>query len=385
MSHVYLDHNATTQLDASVLETMLPWMQAQPGNPTSRHIFGRNARDAVELARSQVADACGAHPSQVIFTGSGTESNNFAVKGIAPLVEGGQVLTSAIEHPCVTNPAKSLQWHGHPHKSIPVDANGLVDQAALAALLKTPTSLVSLMYANNETGVIQEIAEIAALAKAHGAIIHTDAVQMLGKQPLDFAAIGVDAMTVSSHKVHGPQGAAALILDKRVDITPLLHGGGQERNLRSGTENVAAIVGFGAACALANARINEQTAHIEALRDQFEAGLAALKAEHQLTIFSQSVQRLPNTSYFAVDRIEGETLIMALDRQGYAVASGSACSSDSTEPSHVLLAMGIDPDVARGAVRVSFGAENTTAQVTGLLETLKKEMLRLKQMNAIAA
>ncbi len=385
MSHVYLDHNATTQLDSSVLQKMLPWMQAQSGNPTSRHQFGRNARDAVELARNQVAEACGAHPSQVIFTSSGTESNNFAIKGIAPMIENGQVLTSAIEHPCVTNPAKSLQWQGHPHKTISVDTDGLVDEAALVELLNTPTSLVSVMYANNETGVIQNIAEITTLAKAHGAMMHTDAVQMLGKQPLDFAATGVHAMTVSSHKAHGPQGAAALILDKRVDITPLLHGGGQERNLRSGTENVAAIIGFGAACALVNARIANQTAHIKALRDQFEAGLASLKTEHKLTIFSQSVKRLPNTSYFAVERIEGETLIMALDRQGYAVASGSACSSDSTEPSHVLLAMGVDPDIARGAVRVSFGAENTSEQVTGLLATLKKEMLRLKQLNAIAA
>ncbi len=385
MSHVYLDHNATTQLDSTVLEKMLPWLHAQAGNPTSRHLFGRNARDAVELARDQVADACGAHPSQVIFTGSGTESNNFAIKGIAPIIENGQVLTSAIEHPCVTNPAISLQWHGHKHQQIPVDAEGLIEFATLENQLATPTSLVSVMYANNETGVIQDITKIAMLAKQHGAFMHTDAVQMLGKQPLDFAATGAHAMTISSHKIHGPQGAAALILDKRVDITPLLHGGGQERNLRSGTENVAAIVGFGVACALANARVAEHTTHIRALRDQFETGLEALKAEHKLTIFSQSAPRLPNTSYFAVDRIEGETLIMALDRQGYAVASGSACSSDSTEPSHVLLAMGIDPDVARGAVRVSFGAENTTAQVAGLLATLKKEMQRLKQMNAIAA
>ena len=247
MSHVYIDHNATTQLDNSVLEKMLPWLQAQSGNPTSRHQFGRNARDAVELARSQVAEACGAHPSQVLFTSSGTESNNFAVKGIAPVIDNGQVLTSAIEHPCVTNPAISLQWHGHKHQQIPVDADGLIDFEALEQLLTSPTSLVSVMYANNETGVIQEIARIAELARARGAFMHTDAVQMLGKQPLDFAATGVHAMTVSSHKVHGPQGAAALILDKRVDITPLLHGGGQERNLRSGTENVAAIVGFGAA------------------------------------------------------------------------------------------------------------------------------------------
>lgn len=385
MTHVYLDHNATTQIEASVLEAMLPWMTTQSGNPTSRHQFGRNARDAVELSRSQVADACGAHPSQVIFTSSGTESNNFAVKGIAPLVENGQILTSAIEHPCVTNPALYMQWHGHTHQTISVDADGVVDLNKLKTQLAIPSSLVSAMAANNETGVIQDIAAISDIARENNAFMHTDAVQMLGKVALDFEAMGVHAMTVSSHKVHGPQGAAALILDKRVDITPLLHGGGQERNLRSGTENVAAIIGFGAACALANKRVKNNTTHITNLRDQFETGLAKLKAAHNITIFSQSVTRLPNTSYFAVERIEGETLIMALDRQGYAVASGSACSSDSTEPSHVLLAMGISPDVARGAVRVSFGAENTAEEVNGLLNTLEKEMQRLKQMHSIAA
>jgi len=248
----------------------------------------------------------------------------------------------------------------------------------LAEQLKTPTSLVSVMYANNETGVIQDIAAISALAREHGAFMHTDAVQMLGKQSLDFEATGAHAMTISSHKIHGPQGAAALILNKSVDITPLMHGGGQERNLRSGTENLAAIIGFGAAAALCQTRIENDTAHIRQLRDQFEAGLVQLKETHALEVFAQEAPRLANTSYFTLPGIEGETLIMALDRQGYAVASGSACSSDSTEPSHVLLAMGIDADIARGAVRVSFGAENTCEQVTGLLSTLEQEILRLK-------
>lgn len=385
MEHVYLDHNATTQLDGAVLEAMLPWLQAQQGNPTSRHKFGRNARDAVELARSQVADACGAYPAQVVFTSSGTEANNFAVKGIAPLIENGQTLTSAIEHPCVTNPALYMQRFGHRHATIAVDNQGVVDMPALAQQLKTPTSLVSVMLANNETGVVQEIETISALARKQGAFMHTDAVQMLGKDTLDFTALNVHAMTVSSHKVHGPQGAAALILDKRVDITPLLHGGGQERNLRSGTENVAALVGFGVACTLANARVKDKTTKIKALRDQFESGLAKLSEAHKITVFGQQTQRLANTSYFAVNSIEGETLVTALDKQGYAIASGSACSSDSDEPSHVLMAMGITPDVARGAVRISFGAENTTAQVVGLLQTLEKEIVRLKQMMSIAA
>ena len=211
--------------------------------------------------------------------------------------------------------------------------------------------------------------------------MHTDAVQGLSKIPLNFSDLNVHAMTVSSHKIHGPQGAAALVLDKRVDIQPLLHGGGQERGLRSGTENVAAIVGFGMACELAAANVQGFASHTAVLRDQFEQGLKTL----DVTIFSDKVARIPNTSFFAVDGIEGETLVMALDRKGFAVASGSACSSDSTEPSHVLLAMGVHPDLARGAIRVSFGQQNTAAQVADLLNTLKSEVSRLKQLTGIAA
>ncbi len=381
MASTYFDHNATTALNSQVLEAMLPWMRSQSGNPTSRHVYGRSARDAVEHARAQVAEACGAYSSQVVFTATGTEANNFAVKGMAWHKPGAQILSSAIEHPCVTRPALAMQLFGFINKQIAIDADGKVNIEKLKAQLTMPTSLVSVMLANNETGVIQDIAQIAELARSSKAFMHTDAVQGLGKIKVDFSDLNVHAMTISSHKVYGPQGAAALILDKRVDIQALLHGGGQEKGLRSGTENVAAIVGFGAACELAIENLQHYASHTKELRDQFEQCLQSL----DVTIFGNTATRLPNTSFFAVNGIEGETLVMALDRKGYAVASGSACSSDSTEPSHVLLAMGLHEDVARGAVRVSFGSNNTAEEVSNFLETLKNEILRLKQLTAMAA
>lgn len=384
MASIYFDHNATTALDNRVLDAMLPWMTNQAGNPTSRHIFGRSARDAIEHARAQVAEACGAYTSQVVFTSCGTEANNFAVKGIAaikPAATAQQILTSAIEHPCVTRPAIAMQQYGYANQNIAVDVNGKIDLEKLKLQLNTPTGLVTVMLANNETGVIQALGAVAEMARGAGSFVHTDAVQALGKIELNFADLNVNAMSISSHKIHGPQGAAALILDKKLDIQPLLHGGGQEKGLRSGTENVAAIVGFGAACELAIRNKANFATHTAALRDQLEQGLKALN----VSIFGNKAVRIPNTSFFAIDGIEGETLVMALDRKGYAVASGSACSSDSTEPSHVLLAMGIPADLARGAVRVSFGAHNTTEQVAGFLATLNNEILRLKQMTAIAA
>jgi cysteine desulfurase len=381
MSHVYFDHNATTQIDARVLDAMLPWMSAQSGNPSSRHQFGRAASEAVAQAREQVARACGAQASQVVFTASGTEANNLAIKGLADYVPQGQILSSAIEHPCVTRSAMAMRALGHTSNSIPVDSNGKVDRAEMKAQLSQATSLVSVMLANNETGVLQDVAELAEIARAHGSLMHTDAVQALGKIALNFNDLNVHAMTVSSHKLHGPQGAAALILDKRVDIQPLLHGGGQERGLRSGTENVAAIVGFGLACELTSQQLTDYQAHTLSLRTQLETGLAAMNA----SIFGAQSKRLSNTSFFAMDGIEGETLVVALDRKGYAVASGSACSSDSTEPSAVLLAMGVQEDLARGAVRVSLGTQNSAQQVADFLQHLQQEIIRLKQLSAMAA
>ena len=381
MSHVYFDHNATTQIDARVLDAMLPWMKAQSGNPSSRHQFGRAAREAVAQAREQVARACGAQASQVVFTASGTEANNLAIKGLADYVPQGQILSSAVEHPCVTRSANAMRAQGHAALSIPVGSDGKVDRAQMKAQLSQATSLVSVMLANNETGVLQDVAELAEIARAHGSLMHTDAVQALGKIDLNFNDLNVHAMTVSSHKLHGPQGAAALILDKRLDIHPLLHGGGQERGLRSGTENVAAIVGFGLACELASQQLTDYQAHTLSLRTQLEKGLVAMNA----TIFGEQSKRLSNTSFFAMDGIEGETLVVALDRKGYAVASGSACSSDSTEPSAVLLAMGVQEELARGAVRLSLGSQNSAQQVADFLQQLQQEILRLKQLSAMAA
>ncbi len=359
----------------------MPWLQGQHGNPTSRHVFGRNAREAIELARKQVAQAVGVQGSQVVLTSGGTEANNFAIKGLAANLSPAQCLVSAIEHPCVSKPAEKLAHSGWRTAKIAVDANGAVDLDKLAEQLKTETNLMSVMLVNNETGAIQPVADITKLAKQNGAWLHTDAVQALGKIEVDFHALGAHAMTLSAHKIGGPIGVGALVLDKRVDIAPLLDGGGQERGLRSGTENIAAIVGFGKACELANQNVSQWQTHTQALRNRLESGLTALEA----TVFGQTATRVANTSFFAIPNIEGETLVTALDKAGYAVASGSACSSDSTEPSHVLLAMGIEPDLARGAIRVSLGEHNTQADIDGFLQALTQEVQRLRNMTAIAA
>ena len=390
MNIAYFDHNSTTALQTEVLEAMLPFMTNQHGNATSRHSFGRTARAAVEHAREQVANAVGAYANQIVFTASGTEANNFAVRGICSNLDKGQILTSAIEHPCVSRPALAMQSSSKQAKSIHVDSNCNINLAHLQKMLLAPTNLVSVMLVNNETGVIQDIAKVAEMAREHKAYVHTDAVQALGKIPVDFFALGVHAMTVSSHKIGGPLGAGALVLDKRIDIQPLLYGGGQERGLRSGTENVAAIVGFGAACNLATKNLSAFDLHTANLRDHLEIGLAKLNAGlygsgADATIFGYNGLRVANTSFFAFNNIEGETLVTALDKAGFAVASGSACSSDSTEPSHVLLAMGVPEDLARGAVRVSFGLSNTMQEVEHFLLALKQELTRLRNLTAIAA
>lgn len=381
MAKVYFDHNSTTALKPAVLEAMLPWLTQQHGNPTSQHSYGRNAREAIEQARRQVAEATGAQANEVIFTASGTEANNFAITGIAGNMNPAQILTSSIEHPCVSNPATAMQKHGWHSNPIAVDANCQINWEDLANQLKKETNIVSVMLANNETGAIQDVKQVVALAKQAGAFVHTDAVQALGKTVLDFRDLGAHAMTVSSHKIGGPLGAGALLVNKRVDIAPLLHGGGQEKGLRSGTENIAAIVGFGAACELATHALTAYATQTAALRDHLELKLAALDA----VIFGHQAKRLPNTSFFAFKNIDGETLVTALDKLGFAVASGSACSSASSEPSHVLLAMGVDADIARGAIRVSLNHDNTLEQIDQFLVALKQALENLRQMAAVAA
>ncbi|MFA5940208.1 MAG: cysteine desulfurase family protein [Sinimarinibacterium sp.] len=365
---VYLDHNATTRLDPRVLEAMLPYLSGPYGNASSLHRFGRAARDAVERAREQVARLVNCQPGEVIWTSGGTESNNLAIKGVAAGVTPTRVLYGATEHPAVMEAAETLKASGWAVEPIAVDASGRVDWPRFEAQLLTgPVRLAALMRANNETGVIQDVARAAALVHAAGAWLHVDAVQAAGKIAVDFVALGADLMSLSSHKLYGPKGIGALIRKSEVELAPLHHGGPQEKGLRGGTENMAAIVGFGHAAELAQQELEARAVPALRLRDRLEAGLRTLRG---VRIFGAGVERLPNTVQFALAGYDGEALLMQLDRKGFAVSSGSACSSGKGEPSHVLLGMGYAPEVARGAIRVSLGRDNTEAEIDGFLAAL---------------
>lgn len=380
---VYFDHNATTPLDPVVLEAMLPWLSAQFGNASSRHEYGRAARKAIDEARNRVAVAVGAHPTEVVFTSGGSEANNLFIKGSAALFKPGSLAISAVEHPCVTKPAGQLIRRGWKLVELGVDADGGIEPSSLVEALAQKPRLISVMLANNETGVVQDVSALADRARASGALFHSDAVQAFGKIPVDFRrlnASGVHALTLSAHKIGGPKGAGALIVDKRVEIEPLIAGGGQERGLRSGTENVAAIVGFGLAAELAAQRIEHTSTFLAGLRNRLEHGLVSLGAR----LFASGVERLPNTTYFSLPNLEGETLVAQLDRAGYAVASGAACSSANPEPSHVLRAMGVPAETARGAVRISLGTGNTAEQIDGFLVSLRDTVTRLQCLTAVA-
>jgi len=376
----YLDYNATTPLDPRVLEAMLPHLRERFGNASSRHEYGRHARRAIDEARQQVAAAVGAHPTEVVFTSCGSEANNLFLKGAGGCMRAGVLAISAIEHPCVREPARQLVRGGWQLREITVDAQGRLDGEDFAAALVAGAKMVSVMLANNETGAIQDVAALVMRAKPFRVWFHTDAVQALGKIPVNFRSLGVSAMTLSAHKIGGPLGAGALVIDKRVELAPLIAGGGQERGVRSGTENVAAIVGFGRACELAVSELRESARRMRRMRDRLEAGLIASGAR----VFSTGVERLPNTVFFALAGIDGETLVAHLDRAGFAVASGSACSSASPEPSRTLLAMGVDPVTAKGAVRVSLGRSSSDEEVERFLDALAETVTRLKQMAAIA-
>ena len=378
---VYFDHNATTAIDKKVLGVMMPYLEMQQGNPTSQHSFGRYARTAIEEAREQVALAIHAHPTEVIFTSGGTEANNMIVHGAAIKNSQSTLVRSNIEHPCVSRPMEALTQQGWYQDLLKVNHDGVISKEAYKDINRNNIGFVSVMLANNETGVIQDMSLLHDFAKEKKALSHTDAVQAFGKIDVRFDELHIDAMTLSSHKIYGPQGVGALILNKRSDIEPLIYGGGQEKNLRSGTENIAAIVGFGKACELISESMKVTSMYTRELQKMLEMSLKELGA----VIFAGNISRLSNTTFFAFKDIEGSTLLTALDKKGFAIASGSACSSVNKEPSHVLLAMGIDEDLARGALRISFGNKNTIHEVKGFMETLKKELQNLKQLTAIAA
>ena len=380
----YFDHNATTRVDDEVLDAMLPYFQQEFGNASSRHAYGMAARYAIDKAREQVAAAVGVQPVQVVFTSGGSEANNLFIRGAADSLNAGHIAISAVEHPCVLKPAQALAQRATERWTIrylPVNQAGQVDVAvARETMTVQKPALVSVMLANNETGVIQDVAAIADTARTHGAYVHTDAVQGLGKIPVDFAKLNVHAMTVSAHKIYGPKGAAALIMDKRLLLKPLIYGGGHENGLRSGTENVAAIVGFGVACERAVARVAAATQHVARLRERLEQGLIEMGA----VIFGANAERIPNTCYFAIPDMEGDTLVVKLDKAGFAVASGAACSSVNPGQSHVLEAMQVDPQLARCAVRVSLGHTNTLAQVEVFLKTIRETMASLRSISSLS-
>lgn len=380
---VYLDHNATTPLDERVLEAMLPCLRGSYGNPSSVYALGREARAALEQAREQVAELVSAHPSQVMFTSGGTEANNSALKGVARRAPQGRIAISAVEHASVQSPAAALARDGWQIDTLAVDGDGICHRETLQQALSEQTRMVSVMWANNETGVVQPVAELAETCREQGVIFHTDAVQAAGKLALDFAASGAHLMSLSAHKLYGPKGIGALILDKAVDLEPLLHGGGQERGRRGGTENLAAIVGFGKAAELAGIELAERRRHLLTLRERFEQHLA--QALPEAVIFCRDAQRLPNTVYMALRGLEGQTLIMALDQRGIAVSSGSACGSDSSEPSAVLKAMGVESELALGAIRISLGKDNTERDIDTLCGVLVSQVKQLRSLAAATA
>ncbi|MGH8396825.1 MAG: cysteine desulfurase family protein [Gammaproteobacteria bacterium] len=361
---IFLDHNATTPLDPRVLDAMLPWLRGVHGNPSSVHRYGREARTALDKARAQVAALVNAQPAQVVFTGGGTEADNLALRGVCHGKPAGKLLVSATEHAAVLETAEALAAQSWQVEKIPVDGQGRIDPGTLEKLLDKDVRLVSVMLANNETGVIQDVKSVAEPVHQFSALMHTDAIQAAGKMPMDFATLGADLMTLSAHKLNGPRGVGALILNRRVDLMPLVTGGGQEQGLRGGTENLAGIIGFGHAAELAYAELESRVAHMHTLRDQLETGLKRMPG---IRIFAEQAQRLPNTVQIGVAGFDGEMMVMELDKHGIAVSSGSACHSGSGQPSHVLLAMGVDAASARTAVRISLGMENTKEDVQVLL------------------
>lgn len=377
MAFSYLDHNAGTALAPGVLDVMLPYLKQQQGNPSSSHRFGRFGHAALDKARAQVAKLVNVDIDQVWFSSGGTESNNQALMGVAEQFKNGRVLVSSIEHPAVLEPAKRLRQFGFEVLEIPANANGQITPEALLPLLTEDTRLVSVMWANNETGVIQDIVGLTALTREKNIPFHTDAVQAAGKLAVDFQAAGVQMLSLSAHKFGGPKGIGALIVDKKLDWPAFVLGGGQENDKRSGTENVAAIAGFGAAAEHAQRHLDDYQTHCRQLRDALEAELKSMPG---VTIFAENSERLPNTVFFALAGFDSDTLLMALDRQGFSVSSGSACGTGRQIPSHVLTAMGVDAATALGAVRISVSMDNTLEQIQQLAVVLNKEASRFNHL-----
>jgi len=376
---IYLDNNATTQVDERVLAAMLPYLTELYGNPSSMHRFGGQVAKAVQTAREQLADLIGALPSEIIFTSCGTEGNNAAIRSaLATFPDRKHIITTQVEHACVLNLCKTLEKQGYRVTYLSVDSQGMIDLMELEAALTGDTAVVSTMYANNETGVIFPVEQIGALVKSYGALFHVDAVQAVGKIPINLQNSAIDFLTLSGHKFHAPKGVGALFVRRGVRFRPLLIGGHQERNRRGGTENVAGIVGLGQAALLAQQNL-AQMQSVQALRDYLET--AILRTIPDTVVNGQGSPRLPNTTNIGFKYIEGEAILLLLDREGICASSGSACTSDSLEPSHVLRAMGLPYSVLHGSIRFSLSRYTTEAEVEQLLAVVPGIVAQLRALS----
>ena len=383
---IYLDHNATTPVDAAATRAMTSALQDLFGNASSVHYYGQRAKAAIDAARSAVGGLIGAEPSEVIFTSGGTEADNFAIRGAAEALEmtgRKHLITCGIEHEAVLNTFKALARRGWRTTVLPLDPSGIVSPDRVREVITDDTALVSIMHANNEIGTIQPVAELAAVAHERGALFHTDAVQSTGKIPVSVRALGVDLLAMSAHKFYGPKGVGALWARRGVRLAPFLSGGKQERNRRAGTENVPGVIGMGVAAEHALQKMDAEGERLSALRDRLEQGI--LSSVPNTEVNGARDARVPNTTNISFDRIEAESLLIALDLEGVAVSTGSACSSGTLEPSHVLKAMGLSSHRAQNSIRFSLGASNTEEQIDHVISILPRIVAKLRSLSAVGS
>jgi cysteine desulfurase len=384
MKTIYLDNNATSKVAEEVLEEIKPFFCELYGNPSSMHTFGGQVGRKIRAAREQVAALLGVDPSEIIFTSCGTESDNTAIKGtLAAVPERRKVITSRVEHPAVLQVCRSLESHGYTIVEIPVDNQGRLDFERLAEQIDGNTAIVSIMYANNETGVIFPVEKIGELCAERGVVFHTDAVQAVGKIPLNLAGSNIDLLSLSGHKLHAPKGVGALYVRKGTRLQPFMLGGHQEAGRRAGTENVAGIVGLGKACELAAKNIEDENKRVKALRDKLEN--AILKSCPDCRLNGDRQNRLPNTSNISFEFIEGEAILLLLDKYGICASSGSACTSGSLEPSHVLRAMGVPFTAAHGSIRFSLSRYNSEEEIDFVIQVMPEIVNRLRQLSPFVA
>jgi cysteine desulfurase len=384
MERIYFDNSATTRVDPRVAEAMLPYFDRYYGNASSLHSFGREAADALEEARERTARATGASPSEIVFTSGGTESDNLALQGaaFANRESGDHIITSTIEHHAVLNACHYLEGQGFRVSYLPVSRTGRVDPETVKSAMTKKTILVSIMAANNEIGTIQEVREIGGICHDNSSLFHTDAVQAIGKLPLDINRDNIDLLALSAHKFHGPKGVGALFVRKGTRLRPIVYGGGQERGLRSSTENVPGIVGLGKAIELGKQEMEENVARMTAIRERIiEGTLAGVESCH---LNGDRVRRLCNNANFGFDYIDGEALVLNLDVKGFATSTGSACSARSMETSHVLKAIGIESEHARGSLRITLSKMNNIAEAEKYLEAVKEVVTRLRSISPVA-